>query len=267
VEHRPRAARTVAEDDHGIVLDLYRPVLRAQERRHERKRSEDPVAEVEKVHSLVDQLAASCDRSACAPFMLVADSSPVPVPGAHVEYGAEPVRPRLCDRPGDSGMKAMVEPDLDSAVRRFRRPRDPADVGTSDACRLLDEDVCRRAQRRASEIGELVVRDCDDHGIELVGEQLVAGSTCRPTEPLGQRFRSSGVDVEAGDEPVPAERGCTFVADQPAADDADAERGLLRLRDGHVYSVPKQPWNSKSNRSSGALAAAMANRVSSGRRA
>ena len=58
-----------------------------------------------------------------------------------------------------------------------------------------------------------------------------------------------------------------LLPDEPTADDADAKRGPLRCRHGHVYSTPTQPWNSKSNRSSGASAAAMASRVSSGRRA
>ena len=165
------------------------------------------------------------------------------------------------------GMEAMVEADLHSPTRRLGRARDPLDVLDPDARGLLDEDVRRRTEGQAGVLRELVVRHRDDHDVELLCEQLVERPTHQPAEPVGQRSSGRRVEVEAGGERVVAECGRALVADEPTADDADAKSGPRRFRCDHVYSAPKQPWNSKSNRSSGASAAAMASRVSSGRRA
>ena len=108
------------------------------------------------------------------------------------------------------------------------------------------------------------VATIDDVGLEL--EQLVERGARAAAELAGERSRRAGVDVVAADEPV-ARRApppaCRPISPQPTM----PTRSEAAPSDAHVYSTPKQPWNSKSNRSSGRRAAAIAWRVSSGRRA
>ena len=53
-----------AERQHGVVIDRHVPVTRAHKRALQRQRAEQPVTEVEQVHALVDQLAATRDARA-----------------------------------------------------------------------------------------------------------------------------------------------------------------------------------------------------------
>src|SRR5262249_49609179 len=78
-----------------------------------------------------------------------------------------------------------------------------------------------------------------------------------PAAELGDKPRGGlHGDVVGGDDAVAAERLRALAPDQAAADDADAQRRT------HAYTVPEQPWYSKSNGSSGAPAAAIAWRTS-----
>jgi len=48
-----------AEKQRGIVLDLRFPEMRAEKRGVQRKRACEPVNEIEKMHSLIDELSAA----------------------------------------------------------------------------------------------------------------------------------------------------------------------------------------------------------------
>ena len=73
----------ITQDENGVVLHSNVPEVRAEQSAVERQRTKQPVAQVEHVHPLVHQLAASGDFGTHAPLALVAESSPVPVATAN----------------------------------------------------------------------------------------------------------------------------------------------------------------------------------------
>jgi hypothetical protein len=70
-------------------------------------------------------------------------------------------------------MEAMVETHLDPPVRSLGSERDPSDVADPDTGRFLHENVCRGAEGLAGVLGQPVVRERDDHDVELVAQELV----------------------------------------------------------------------------------------------
>ena len=104
----------------------------------------------------------------------------------------------------------------------FGRGCDSLDVLHPDPGRLLDEDVRRGVEGPARVLGEPVVGHRDDHDVELVPQKLLERPARHPAKARDERVCSACVDVERGDERVGAERRRPLVADQPAADDADA---------------------------------------------
>ena len=217
----------MAEDDHRVVLHLDRPELSAQEGGVEGERAEDRVAQVEEMHSLVDQLAAPGDRPVGAPLLLVADAPTVAVAGAHMEDGSERTRRGLVDRPRRARMKAMVEAHLDPSTRGLGRAGDSIDVCDSNARGLLDEDVRGRFESATGLVRQPVVRHRDDDDVELVSQKLVGRAADRPAESFGESPGRVRVKIEAGDERVLAERSRALVADEPTADDPDTKRRAL----------------------------------------
>ena len=219
------------------------------------------MAQVEQVHALVDQLAAAGDRRVGAPLAVVAGSAAVAVAGAHVHGLAVQARARLGDRAGDAGVEAVVEADLDEAPAPCPRRRRSASTSAAPTPGgLLDQHVgaglerARRPRRRAGRGWTAT--------ITTSGARPAARRATGRTAP--RAAAASAVAARASTSKTPtssscAERRGALAADQPAADDADAQP-LPRV----TYSAPKHPWKSKSKRSSRRRRAAIAWRVSSG---
>ena len=172
------------------------------------------------MHALVDQLAAAGARRVGAPLAVVARPAAVAVAGAHVQDLAVLARARLAHRARDRGMEAVVEADVDVAVRAFRRGGDRAHLRRPDPGRLLHEHVLARLQRRDRQLGQRVVRGGHDHGVGGVEHGLHAVD--------GGFERRHG--VVARHQLVGAQHRRPLAPDQAAADDADLQPALLADR-------------------------------------
>ena len=193
----------------------------------ERERPEQRVAEVDQVHALIDELAAARNGAACTPF---ATRSQGGRRGRSAHARGAPGRTsRLA--PGRSpraiaGWKRWLKPTF--TLRRQPRPlRNPPDVRDPDPRRLLDKDVRRGVERPTCVLGQPVVGERDDDDVEVVPSSSSNDSHARPpNEATSDRVAPSSTSKQATSMSSPS--APPLVADQPAADDADAKRGTLR---------------------------------------
>ncbi len=218
--------------------------------------------EVEQVHPLVDELTAARPRRVGAPLALVAEAAAVAVSAAEVHQLAVLARVHLGGGAREPRVEAVVEAHLHErdgvlgGARSARRSRRP------EPGRLLDQHVRARLERPLGERRELLVgRRHDDH-VGLEREHLVEVAARAAAESAASAAAALRDDVGAADELV-ARRSASArlrpISPQPT----------IPTRSGvaHAYSVANAPPNSKSNASSCAPAAAIAWRVSAGRRA
>src|SRR5205823_1250739 len=134
-------------------------------RRMQRQRADQPVRQVEQMHTLVNQLAASRTRRLGAPLAVVAEPSPVPVARAQVHQLAMSPGSNFLGGACDRGMKAMVETHLDQAPRALPALDQAVDLCHGDPGWLLDEDVGSCSHRKLAELGEQVMGGGNDYDI------------------------------------------------------------------------------------------------------
>ena len=84
MQHCPGACArlALAKQQRRVVLHRRVPEVGAQNRAVQRQRARDPVAEVEQMHALVDQLAAARACRIGAPLALIAGPAAMAVAGA-----------------------------------------------------------------------------------------------------------------------------------------------------------------------------------------
>ena len=161
--HGAVRGRPLAERERGVVLDRRVPEVRAQQRRVQRQRAEQPVKEVEQVHALVDELAAA---RALRLQRATRARSPAGRRGRSARGDASPLRAAGTGpaerRARCPGWKRWLKPTLTSRLR-VRRPRRRSICPTSaEPGRLLHQHVGAALERLHGERRELVVRRRDD---------------------------------------------------------------------------------------------------------
>ena len=158
----------------------------------------------------------------------------------------------------DSRVKAVIETDLDHAPRVVLTLDQPVDLRRGHSRRLLEQNMRTGLQRLFGQPRKLSVDDSDDDDLGVHREQILDPRARASPVALGELARRLLVDVVAGEQLVLGpERGGALGPDKSTPDYRDAPRA-------HAYSLACAPSNSKSNASSGAPAAAIAWRVSSG---
>ena len=217
----------------------------------QRQRPEQPVAEVEQVHPLVEQLAAARHLGHGAPLAVVAGPAAVAVAGAQVHRLAVQAVAHLGDRPHDPGVEAVVEAHLHAAAGGGGGGGDAVDLRDGAPGGLLHQDVGsrRRAPRQAaSASASWVVATITTSG-RLREHRVEVGD--RPAAGLGREHLGAGrVGVAR-----PRRRGPARARRRAFGPSGRSRRCPPTGR--HAYSWPKQPWKSKPKRTSGAPAPAM----------
>src|SRR5271170_5554488 len=107
----------------------------------QRQRTGDPVAEVEQMHALVDQLPAARAGRHGAPLAVIAEAPAMAVAAANVQELAVNARVNLGRRPLQAGMEAMVEAHLHAPARALLGLDQVLDLSNTQTGRLLHEDV------------------------------------------------------------------------------------------------------------------------------
>ena len=130
-------------------------------------RSQQPVAEIEQVHALVDELAAAGELGPGAPLALVAEPPAMPIAGAEVHQVAVSSAGQLGEGASDRRMEAVVEADLDESPR--------------GGCRVCDLVGLARRRRRASRPARGRRRRAREGGVAASASWVVATmTTSRP---------------------------------------------------------------------------------------
>ena len=186
----------------------------------QRKGANQPVAEVEQVHALIEQLAAARDRRVGPPLAIVAGAAAVPVAGAHVHRLAVKTRTHLGDRAGDAGVEAVVEAHLHQAPGRRRGVGDALDLGHGAPAGFSTSTWAPAASARqaASARASCVVATMTTSGTSA-RRASTSGTARAPVAAASSAARAASASQTA-DDPVRAEGGGALAAHQTASHDA-----------------------------------------------